>query len=149
MTQSTLRLITSRPKEKVESTVPRLSFTLSQWELVGTDREQPGREDEEKEESPERRRNEKGAISQKVPRPCLRPGPAYTPVGGVLENRPRLALAGPHPQDPCGVPGSRPAGTCSSCGATSSTVAALSSAMIVAASDPRRESVAESALEPS
>jgi hypothetical protein len=129
--------------------VPRLSFTLSQWELVGTDREQPGREDEEKEESPERRRNEKGAISQKVRRPCLRPGPAYIPVGGVLENRPRLALAGPHPQDSCGVPGSHPAGTCSSCGATSSTAAALSSAMIVAASDPRRESVAESALEPS
>lgn len=81
------------------------AFTPSQWELVGTDREQPGREDRKMQESQERRRKEKGSIFQKVPRPCLHSGPAYIPVGGVLDSRPLLALAGPHPQDPSGVPG--------------------------------------------
>lgn len=80
-------------------------FTLSQWELVGTDREQPGREDRKMQESQERRRKEKESIFQKVPRPCLHSGPAYIPVGGVLDARPLLAHAGPHPQDPSGIPG--------------------------------------------
>lgn len=98
---------------------------------------------------PGRRRKKNGNIFQKVPRPCLHSGLAYTPVGGDLETRPCHALSRPHPQDPSGVPGLRLAGTCSSCGGASSTTTTLRTNMIMGRSDPRGESAAEYVWEPS
>lgn len=107
---------------------------------VETDREQPGKENEENEEGLEER--EQGSIFQKVLSPCLHSGPAHPHCGRSLGDQSR-ASAGERPQDPSRIPGPHPAGTCWGCRGASSTAAVPRAAVVVAASHPRGERVAE------